>query len=219
MPGSIVACLGTADFIDDLIKAIEKDRVNWWRSRYRRATALLLDDVQLLAGRERSQEELFWLFNLMAEAGRQLVFTSAEPLDQLKGIDARLITRLEGGLVVELPAPDRDVRFSIVRKLLPQLDPAESEPLASYLAGRAVDSVRALQGLVQRVLNAAETQQLAPTAGLARRVLEGAPAAPARRSTAGRASGVISPLASIKSREKVVWDWPDPSDRLIEDPR
>ncbi len=219
VPGSIVACLGTADFIDDLIKAIEKDRVNWWRSRYRRATALLLDDVQLLAGRERSQEELFWLFNLMAEAGRQLVFTSAEPLDQLKGIDARLITRLEGGLVVELPAPDRDVRFSIVRKLLPQLDPAESEPLASYLAGRAVDSVRALQGLVQRVLNAAETQQLAPTAGLARRVLEGAPAAPARRSTAGRASGVISPLASIKSREKVVWDWPDPSDRLIEDPR
>ncbi|MEO8031072.1 MAG: DnaA/Hda family protein [Gemmatimonadota bacterium] len=219
-PGSIVACLGTADFIDDLIKAIEKDRVNWWRSRYRRATALLLDDVQLLAGRERSQEELFWLFNLMAEGSRQLVFTCAVPLDQLKGIDARLITRLEGGLVVELPAPDRDVRFGIVRKLLPaQLDPAELEPLASYLAGRAVDSVRALQGLVQRVLNAAETQQLAPTAGLARRVLEGAPAAPARRSTAGRASGVISPLASIKSREKVVWDWPDPADRLIEDPR
>lgn len=219
-PGASVACLGTADFIDDLIKAIEKDRVNWWRSRYRRATAFLLDDVQLLSGRERSQEELFWLFNLMAEGGRQMVFTSAEPLDQLEGVDARLVTRLEGGLVVELPAPDRDVRYGISRRLLPEtLDPAEAEPLASYLAGRAVDSVRALQGLVQRVLNAAETQQVAPTAALARRVLEGAPAAPARRSSASRASGVLSPLAAIKSREKMVWDWPDPADRMIEDLR
>jgi chromosomal replication initiator protein DnaA len=219
-PGAVVACLDAADFIDDLIKAIEKDRVNWWRARYRRVTALLLDDVQLLAGRERSQEELFWLFNLLAEGGRQMAFTSVEPLDQLKGIEARLLTRLEGGLVVELPAPDRDVRFAIVRRLLPeQLDPAEAEPLASYLAGRAVDSVRALQGLVQRVLNAGETQQVAPTAALARKVLEGAPAAPQRRSTGVRASGVVSPLASVKSREKVVWDWPDASDRLIEDLR
>lgn len=219
-PGAVVACLDAADFIDDLIKAIEKDRVNWWRARYRRVTALLLDDVQLLAGRERSQEELFWLFNLLAEGGRQMAFTSVEPLDQLKGIEARLLTRLEGGLVVELPAPDRDVRFAIVRRLLPeQLDPAEAEPLASYLAGRAVDSVRALQGLVQRVLNAGETQQVAPTAALARKVLEGAPAAPQRRSTGVRASGVVSPLASVKSREKVVWDWPDAADRLIEDLR
>jgi chromosomal replication initiator protein DnaA len=219
-PGAVVACLDAADFIDDLIKAIEKDRVNWWRARYRRVTALLLDDVQLLAGRERSQEELFWLFNLLAEGGRQMAFTSVEPLDQLKGVEARLLTRLEGGLVVELPAPDRDVRFAIVRRLLPeQLDPAEAEPLASYLAGRAVDSVRALQGLVQRVLNAGETQQVAPTAALARKVLEGAPAAPQRRSTGVRASGVVSPLASVKSREKVVWDWPDAADRLIEDLR
>jgi chromosomal replication initiator protein DnaA len=219
-PGAIVACLDAADFIDDLIKAIEKDRVNWWRARYRRVTALLLDDVQLLAGRERSQEELFWLFNLLAEGGHQMAFTSVEPLDQLKGIEARLLTRLEGGLVVELPAPDRDVRFAIVQRLLPaQLDPVEAEPLASYLAGRAVDSVRALQGLVQRVLNAAETQQVAPTAALARKVLEGAPAAPQRRSSGVRASGVLSPLASVRSREKVVWDWPDASDRLIEDLR
>lgn len=219
-PGAIVACLDAADFIDDLIKAIEKDRVNWWRARYRRVTALLVDDVQLLAGRERSQEELFWLFNLLSEGGRQMAFTSVEPLDQLKGIEARLLTRLEGGLVVELPAPDRDVRFAIVQRLLPeQLDPVEAEPLASYLAGRAVDSVRALQGLVQRVLNAGETQQVAPTAALARKVLEGAPAAPQRRSTGVRASGVVSPLASVKSREKVVWDWPDAADRLIEDLR
>jgi chromosomal replication initiator protein DnaA len=219
-PNAVVACLETSDFTDELIKAIEKDRVNWWRARYRRVTALLLDDIQLLAGKERTQEELFWLFNLLVESGRQLAFTSVLPLAELKGVDTRLLTRLEGGLVVELPSPDREVRLAVVHGMLGAgADPAETEALATYLAGRAVDSVRALQGLVQRVLNAAEAQQVAPSAGLARRVLEGAAAAPPRRSIGTRASGVVTPLAGIKSREKVVWDWPDSADRMIEELR
>ncbi|HSE66338.1 MAG TPA: DnaA/Hda family protein, partial [Gemmatimonadales bacterium] len=78
-PNEVVACLGTQDFVDDLIKAIDKDRVNWWRIRFRRITALLLDDIHLLSGKERSQEELFWLFNLLHEGGKQMVFTSAVP--------------------------------------------------------------------------------------------------------------------------------------------
>jgi len=219
-PNAVVACLETSDFTDELIKAIEKDRVNWWRARYRRVTALLLDDIQLLAGKERTQEELFWLFNLLVESGRQLAFTSVLPLAELKGVDTRLLTRFEGGLVVELPSPDREVRLAVVHGMLGAgADPAEAEALATYLAGRAVDSVRALQGLVQRVLNAAEAQQVAPSAALARRVLEGAAAAPPRRSIGTRASGVVTPLAGIKSREKVVWDWPDSADRMIEELR
>jgi chromosomal replication initiator protein DnaA len=219
-PNAVVACLETSDFTDELIKAIEKDRVNWWRARYRRITALLLDDIQLLAGKERTQEELFWLFNLLVESGRQLAFTSVVPLAELKGIDTRLLTRLEGGLVVELPSPDREVRLAVVQRMLGAgADPAETEALATYLAGRAVDSVRALQGLVQRVLNASEAQQVAPSAALARRILEGAAAPPPRRSIGTRASGVVTPLAGIKSREKVVWDWPDSADRMIEELR
>jgi len=219
-PDAIVACLEASDFTDELITAIEKDRVNWWRARYRRVTALLLDDVQLLAGKERTQEELFWLFNLLVESGRQLAFTSVSPLTELTGIDARLLTRLEGGLVVELPSPDREVRLAVVHRMIGAgSDPAETEALATYLAGRAVDSVRALQGLVQRVLNAAEAQQIAPSASLARRILEGAPTASPRRSTGARTSGVVTPLAGLKSREKVVWDWPDSVDRMIEELR
>ncbi|MGH7702372.1 MAG: DnaA ATPase domain-containing protein, partial [Gemmatimonadales bacterium] len=217
--GAVVACLGAQDFIEDLISAIDKNRVNWWRARYRHITAFLLDDVQLIAGKERTQEELFWLFNLLQEAGRQMVFTSQVPLAELEHVEPRLITRLEGGLVVELTAPGREVRIAIVERWL-QAKLGEGDPeLAAYLAGRPVDSVRSLQGLVQRVIVAAESQETTPTAGLARKLLEGAPAAPARRSSAGRASGVVTPLASVRSREKVVWDWPDVTDRLIEDPR
>jgi len=218
-PGSLVACLQAQDFVDDLIKAIERDRVAWWRARFRRITALLLDDVHLLAGKDRTQEELFWLYNHLAESNRQMVFTSAVPPEELKTIEPRLRTRLEGGLVVELPAPDREVREAIVSRVLREKT-GEAEPeLAAYLAARPVETVRALLGLVQRVLAAAEAEQERPSTGIARQVLEGSPAGPARRSTGSRTSGLLSPSGNLRSREKMVWDWPDIADRLIEDPR
>ncbi len=218
-PGALVACLQAQDFVDDLIKAIERDRTAWWRARFRRITALLLDDVHLLAGKDRTQEELFWLYNLLAESGRQMVFTSAVPPEELQSIEPRLRTRLEGGLVVELPAPEKEVREAIVSRVLREKTGEVDGELAAYLAARPVETVRALLGLVQRVLAAAEAEQERPSSGLARQVLEGSPAGPARRTTGGRTSGLLSPTGSLRSREKMVWDWPDIADRLIEDPR
>jgi chromosomal replication initiator protein len=219
MPGSLVACLRAQDFVDDLIRAIERDRVAWWRARYRRITALLLDDVHVLAGKDRTQEELFWLYNLLAESGRQMIFTSAVPPKELDGIEPRLRTRLEAGLVVELPPPDRDIREAIVARMLrDKLGEAEPE-LAAYLASRPVETVRGLQGLVQRVVAAAEAEEVRPSAGLARQILEGSPVGPARRTSGMRTSGLLSPTGNLRSREKMVWDWPDISDRLLEELR
>ncbi|MEP6571128.1 MAG: DnaA/Hda family protein [Gemmatimonadota bacterium] len=216
---SIVACLNAQDFIDELIKAIDRDRVTWWRARYRRITALLLDDIHLIAGKERTQEELFWLFNLLQEAGRQMVFTCALPLQELEGVEPRLITRLEGGLVVELPMPEREIRVAIVERLLSARLENQDEELVAYLSSRPADSIRGLQGLVQRVVQAADAQQVRPSLTIARRLLEGSPAAPVRRTNSGRTSGIVSPLGSVRSREKTVWDWPDVADRVIEDLR
>ncbi|MFN8646199.1 MAG: DnaA/Hda family protein [Gemmatimonadales bacterium] len=219
MPGMVVACQRAEDFVDELIKAIDRDRVAWWRARYRRVTAFLLDDVHLLEGKDRTQEELFWLYNQLADQGRQMVFTSQVPPQELEGLESRLRTRLEAGLVVALPAPDREVREAIITRLLRErLGEAEPE-LSAYLADRPVDTVRGLQELVQRVLEAAEAERARPSAGLARQVLEGSPAAPARRTTGNRTSGLLSPTGSLRSREKMVWDWPDIADRLIEDQR
>jgi hypothetical protein len=95
------------------------------------------------------------------------------------------------------------------------LDPADPE-LAAYLASRPADSVRSVQGLVQRVLQAAEAQQDRPTAGFARTLLEGAtPRAPRR--TGLRASGIVAPGGGPRSREKMVLDWPAIADRLHEE--
>jgi chromosomal replication initiation ATPase DnaA len=218
-PGLVVACLRAEDLVDDLIKAIDRDRVAWWRARYRRVGALLLDDVHLLAGKDRTQEELFWLYNLLAESRQQMVFTSAVPPETMEGIETRLRTRLAAGLVVELPPPDRDIREVITARLLRERGGEADPDLTAYLATRPVESVRALQGLVQRVLAAADAEAERPSAGIARRVLEGTPAGPTRRSSSARTSGLLSPTGSLRSREKTIWDWPDAADRMIEELR
>ena len=217
--GGPVACLSAPEFTGELIEAIDRDAIAGWRARYRRATAFLLDDVHLIAAKDRTQDELFVLFNALIDAGRQLVFTSAAPLDELTGVEQRLRSRLEGGLVVELSPPDATVRERVLlRDLESKLGEADPE-LAAYVASRPADSIRAAQALLQRVLEAASDKGVTPSAGFARAVIEGpapAPAAPQRPS--GRSSGLVAAGPSAtRSREKMVWEWPEVSERVIEE--
>ena len=215
---AVVACLSTQGFVDELIAAIDGNRVDWWRARYRRATALLLDDIHLLAGKERTQEELFNLFNQFLDADRQLVFTAPAHPNTLHGLEERIVSRLEGGLVAEIAEPDKELRRSVLERLLTQQHVSLEPALLDYLADRPIDSVRSLTGVVQRVVEAAAAQDAPVTAGLAREVLEGAPAP--RRTTGLRTSGiVVSSAGGVRSREKMVWDWPAAGDRVIEDLR
>src|SRR5213075_3110790 len=117
---AVVACLSTQQFVDELIAAIDGNRVDWWRARYRRATALLLDDIHLLAGKDRTQEELFNLFNQFMDGDRQLVFTAPAHPNKLEGLEERIVSRLEGGLVAEIGDPDRAVRRTALERILSQ---------------------------------------------------------------------------------------------------
>jgi chromosomal replication initiator protein len=211
-----VACLSAHEFTGELIEAIERDAVPAWRARYRGAAAFLLDDVHLVAEKDRTQDELFVLFNYLIESGRQMVFTSALPLAEMKAVEDRLRTRLEGGLVVDLPSPEREVRQQVVERSLQAKVGTVDPELAAYVGSRPVESIRAVHGLLQRILNAAEAQGSPPTLTLAREVLEGAQPKPPRK-TSTRSSGVIAAAGGIKSREKIVWDWPDVGDRIVEE--
>ena len=213
-----VACVSAEAFTGELIEAIDRDAVAQWRKRYRRVEAFLLDDVHLVAEKGRSQDELFLLFNQFLESGRQMVFTSAVALPQLAGVEPRLLTRLEGGLVAELPVPDREIRQRVIERILSEKVERPDPEVAAYLAGRPADSVRAVHGLVQRVLSAAEAQQAKLSAAFARSVLEASPPRPVRRAAPPRSSGLVAPgVGGARSREKMVWDWPDIGDRLIEE--
>lgn len=112
-----IACTNVDAFTQELISALQDDTVDRWRARYRAADALLVDDLHLLAGKERSQEELFHLFNAMHAGQKQVIFASAVSPSQLTDLAPRLRSRLDGGLVVELghvPESERVARHTPV---------------------------------------------------------------------------------------------------------
>jgi chromosomal replication initiation ATPase DnaA len=225
--GVAVACLSAPEYSGELIAAIDHDAVGIWRARYRRVAALLLDDVHLIADTDRTQDELFLLYNVLLESGRQMIFTSAVPLAELQGLEPRLRTRLEAGLVVELPAPDPEIREAVARRELASKAGEPDPALVEFFAARPVDTVRLLLAQVHRVLNAAEARQCPAGVALAREVLDGivpapppdpAPAPQPRRAGTNRLSGIVAPTAGgARSREKMVWEWPEVADRVIED--
>jgi chromosomal replication initiator protein len=214
-----VACLGGHAFVAEVRALQDPEALAAWRHHYRWVGALLLDDLHLLAGERAAQDELTLLIGELTEGRRQMVLTSTQPLQQLTGLDGRLLVRLEGGLSVELPSPDREVRLAVVKRMLAESPARDDAALADYLAARPVESVRAVQGLVQRVLGEAAAQQVAPSPALAREVLEvmelGLSKA-ARRDQARNASGVVSPgMGLVRSAEKIISRWPSVADRLV----
>jgi chromosomal replication initiator protein len=198
--------------MDELIAALQDGSVDRWRLRYRSADALIIDDVQFVAGKERTQEELFHVFNALHGEGKQLVFASDRPPRQLDGLEDRLRSRFEGGLVVEVQAPDRALREKLYAHYLNDVETPDRTALVKFLADRAATSVREVIGIVNRVVAAADVANTALSVAVAKGELEGGAAAPG-------VPDVRSADTFFLDDEKIVWHLPDIGTRLIEDPR
>jgi chromosomal replication initiation ATPase DnaA len=208
-----VACVPTQQLVDELIAAIGAGSVDRWRTRYRAADVLILDDVQFLAGKERTQEEIFHIFNSLQSAGKQVILTSDEPPHRIPDLEERVRSRFEGGLVVPIDAPDRVLRERLAARLLAHHERTADAELVQFIAEQSAQNVRELQGIVHRLVAAADVAGVSLTAAFAQREL----GAPARQSVAAPALRAAD--ATFLDKEKVVWDWPDVSARIIEELR
>ncbi len=213
-----VACLSAHSLLGELANLKSAEEVAQWRARYQWVAALLIDDVHLLAHEPRCQTELLHVYEALFDGTRPLAFTSARPLSELSGFDPRLLTRLEGGSVVDVGPPDREVRLAIVKSLLADTPSAGDIGLLDYLAGRPADSVRSVQGLVQRVLAEAQAERTVPSTAFAREILEVIETVSSRRDRGptGPTSGIQSAgMGIVRSPEKMVLSWPTADDRLL----
>ncbi len=150
-PSARVVYLTCEKFINEFIDTVRKGSLERFRRKYRRADILLIDDIQFLGGKERSQEEFFHTFNELLDLQSQVVLTSDRPASEIKNIEPRLISRFESGLTVELQPPGIETRLAILQRKMEDWDVKLSDEILTMLAERIQSNVRRLEGGLVRI--------------------------------------------------------------------
>jgi chromosomal replication initiator protein len=158
-------------FTNEFITSIQTGKFDDFRARYRRIDLLMIDDVQFIADKERSQEEFFHTFNAVHEDGHQIVLSSDRPPKAIAQLEERLRSRFEGGLLADLTAPDLETRIAILRSKSEEGGVPISPDVIEFVARKIVSNIRELEGALNRIVAYASMGALPITIELAQAVL------------------------------------------------
>jgi chromosomal replication initiator protein len=146
-----VAYVSSEKFTNEYIDAIQNNKLAGFRKKYRQTDVLLIDDIQFLAGKERIQEEFFHTFNALHESHKQIVLTCDRPASEIQGLENRLVSRFEWGLVTDLQPPDIEMRLAILKKKAQVMNVVLPDDIINFLATRIRTNIRRLEGALIRV--------------------------------------------------------------------
>lgn len=151
-PELVVRYLAAEQFVNELINSIRFDRMPAFRERYRNIDVLLIDDIQFIANKERTQEEFFHTFNTLYSSRKQIILSSDSSPRDITTLEERLRSRFEWGLIADIQAPDLETRVVILRRKAEMEGIHVPEDVADFVARQVRSSVRELEGLLNRVI-------------------------------------------------------------------
>ncbi len=146
-----IVYLTAEQFVNELINSIRFDRMPDFRERYRTIDVLLIDDIQFLANKERTQEEFFHTFNTLYQTERQIILSSDAPPRNLRALEERLRSRFEWGLIADIQPPDLETKIVILRRKAERQQMDLPDEVALFLAQKVRTNVRELEGILNRV--------------------------------------------------------------------
>ncbi len=174
-PKARVLYMSCEDFTNSFIQAIQGHQLDQFRELYRSADVLVIDDVQFLANKEKTQDEFFHTFNALYDGQKQIVLSSDRPPVEIPTVEERLVSRFKWGLVAEVEAPCFDTRVAIVRRKAAGRGVELPEDVARFLAERVATNIRELEGAVIKVVGIAAITDQPITLALAESCIRGMP--------------------------------------------
>lgn len=154
----------TADkFITDYVSSVKARSIDKLRDRYRQVDVLVLDDVQFLAGKKQTQEELYNIFNILYEAGKQIILSGDRPPQELTELEARLQSRFGWGITVDLGEPDYETRLAILQEKAQEREFLLPQEVAEFIAENVTKNVRELEGILNQIIAEYDLRGAPPT--------------------------------------------------------
>jgi len=162
IPGATVVYVTSEDFTNQVIEAIQRQKMEQFRRRYRVVDVLIIDDVQFLANKERTQEEFFHTFNALYEERKQIILSADRPPQELQ-MEDRLTSRFEKGMIADIGPPDYETRLAILVEKAQEYELFIDRIVLEFIAEHAKKNVRELEGILMQVVAQYELEQRVPT--------------------------------------------------------
>jgi len=162
-PSRHVVYTTTENFVNEVVQGIRNKNMEFIRKKYRRVDALIIDDVQFIGNKERSEEEFFHTFNAIFEERKQLIISSDRPPQELTLLSDRLTSRFESGMIIDVKMPDYETRLAILQNKCKEAQVFISQDVLEFIAFNINHSVRALEGVLKQAIANYELEHTAPT--------------------------------------------------------
>jgi len=164
--------LSSDTFTVDFVEAIQSNKVNDFSGFYRSMDILIIDDIQFLIGKEKTQDLFFHIFNTLHQSGKQIILSSDKPPKELKGLDERLISRFQWGLTADIQPPELETRLAILKRKANDYGMSVSIEILEYIASNITSNIRELEGCLIKLLASASLNSVNIDIELTRKVVK-----------------------------------------------
>ncbi len=195
--GKKIYYLTSEKFTLDYINSVQANKVNQFKENYRKYDILIMDDIQFLSNKEKTQEELFHLFNVMHENNKQIVFSSDKHPHFIPNLEERLKSRFSAGMIVDIPSPDHESRLAILRSKSKLSGAPISEESLEFLANLADGNIRELEGMLNVLICQSELKGKELSVGEVRNLIK-TPAKPKRAVSVKEVTKAVATFFNIE---------------------
>ena len=190
-------------FTNELISAISNQETEKFKDEYRRVDVLIIDDVQFLAGKERTQEEFFHTFNALHEKNKQIILSSDRPPKAIQTLEERLRSRFEGGMIADIGEPDQETRLSILHGKAQLKQVALPEDILIYISQVVQKNIRELEGALNRVVTHWRLTNTPPTLDTTKNLLCSILNSPKKNLTARQILHIVSSFYDVQEKDLI----------------